>query len=555
MTAAELAGRVGLKRKGSEFAGPCPLCGGDDRFHVSDGKNGVLLAGCRGCCASFRDLMAACGGGSDGPAPLAEYVCRGPDGERVHLRRLDRSGKKTYPWKGEGPLPRRLLYIAGDVTDEGPIIVTEGEKAADAAHEKTGFAAVGTVTGCKGQPDQDVWRWLPVDGRELVCWPDRDDDAAKGQRHMNRVARDLIDLGADVHMVNPDSIGLTGDGDDAAEWSGEGGLDAIMAATSPILGKPNGPAGGRSSAVRPAILPAILPEAGPGLSEAPIWRAWAEVEAADMVPAAVIPWLAWRGEMSLLVATEKDGKTTLLTQAVFAAITGGYFLGQPTDLRGERIAYMTEMGAGRTKRWISERGVEAADVDFLRPCGYDELESYIRERKPALLVTDTLIAFGTSNRADENNANDMRRLANMLRATGTTSITSHHAMKHDASRYRGSGDVAAAPDMVITMTLVDGGKPTDRKLSYRGRWPMGDDDELLIEFDRPTRTYRAGVELDDEGRLLHVVSINDGCTRYKAIEVAGLKVGGRSYAAINRLIADGRITLDSDKGLHAGGAS
>ena len=503
--------------------------------------------------------MTACGAGEDGPAPLGEYVCRGPDGERVHLRRLDKAGKKIYPWKGDGPAPRRLLYIAGDVTADGPIIVTEGEKAADAAHAKTGCAAVGTVTGCKGHPDPDVFRWLGVEGRELVPWPDRDDDATKGRRHMNVVAGILLDEGADVYMVDPDSLGLTGDGDDAHEWSGEGGIEAVMAATTRILEKPNGPAAGHSRAIGPATWPATWPEHGPAMAraclDAPIWRSWSDVEAADLVPPAVIPWLAWRGEMSLLVATEKDGKTTLLTQAVYSAITGGYFLGEPTALDGARIAYMTEMGAGRTKRWIAERGVEDADVDFLRPCGYDELEAYIRERRPGLLVTDTLIAFGTSNRADENNANDMRRLANMLRATGTTAITSHHAMKHDASRYRGSGDVAAAPDMVITMTRVEGGKPTDRKLAYRGRWPMGDDDELLIEFDKATRTYRAGVELDDEGRLLHVVGLHAGCTRYKAIELAGLKLGGRAYSAINRLIADGRIALDSEKGLRVEGES
>ena len=37
-----------MRRRGSEFCGPCPLCGGQDRFHVREGRSGALV-GCRGC--------------------------------------------------------------------------------------------------------------------------------------------------------------------------------------------------------------------------------------------------------------------------------------------------------------------------------------------------------------------------------------------------------------------------------------------------------------------------------------------------------------------------
>ena len=43
------AGRLGLKRVGREHVGPCPVCGGSDRFHVRDGPNGRTSWGCRGC--------------------------------------------------------------------------------------------------------------------------------------------------------------------------------------------------------------------------------------------------------------------------------------------------------------------------------------------------------------------------------------------------------------------------------------------------------------------------------------------------------------------------
>ena len=38
-----------LVRKGGGVAGPCPNCGGDDRFHVKARDDGSALIGCRGC--------------------------------------------------------------------------------------------------------------------------------------------------------------------------------------------------------------------------------------------------------------------------------------------------------------------------------------------------------------------------------------------------------------------------------------------------------------------------------------------------------------------------
>ena len=40
---------LGLRKRGRERKGPCPLCGGDDRFHVRLGRNGLAIVGCRGC--------------------------------------------------------------------------------------------------------------------------------------------------------------------------------------------------------------------------------------------------------------------------------------------------------------------------------------------------------------------------------------------------------------------------------------------------------------------------------------------------------------------------
>ena len=44
----EWADTLDLTRRGLEFVGPCPLCGGEDRFHVRD-SGGRAAVGCRGC--------------------------------------------------------------------------------------------------------------------------------------------------------------------------------------------------------------------------------------------------------------------------------------------------------------------------------------------------------------------------------------------------------------------------------------------------------------------------------------------------------------------------
>ena len=50
-----------LKRRGVEYVGPCPLCGGEDRFHVRTGRyNNAVLVGCRGCMdGQAQDLRRA----------------------------------------------------------------------------------------------------------------------------------------------------------------------------------------------------------------------------------------------------------------------------------------------------------------------------------------------------------------------------------------------------------------------------------------------------------------------------------------------------------------
>ena len=53
-----------LKKVGGEFKGPCPVCGGTDRFHAKTARNGRVLVHCRRCESSIKELAEAAFGTS-----------------------------------------------------------------------------------------------------------------------------------------------------------------------------------------------------------------------------------------------------------------------------------------------------------------------------------------------------------------------------------------------------------------------------------------------------------------------------------------------------------
>lgn len=47
---ASVAQSLGLRKKGGEWKGACPECGGDDRFHIQKGKVHPIVMHCRHGC-------------------------------------------------------------------------------------------------------------------------------------------------------------------------------------------------------------------------------------------------------------------------------------------------------------------------------------------------------------------------------------------------------------------------------------------------------------------------------------------------------------------------
>ena len=107
------------RRSGQEWKGPCPRCGGHDRFHVAPGSKVSVVAHCRHDCSFSQLSEAVLGAGR----PQRNEVAASGDG-RTGERDLDRSAlnaaglakalvdRLTLQWQAAGYLEKRGLDAA-----------------------------------------------------------------------------------------------------------------------------------------------------------------------------------------------------------------------------------------------------------------------------------------------------------------------------------------------------------------------------------------------------------------------------------------------------------
>jgi putative DNA primase/helicase len=127
-----------------------------------------------------------------------------PDGKKLFIHRTWLDGawhfpSRRDPFTSEWPAPRPL-YCLPDLTDrpDDPVIVCEGEKAADAAAEL--FPDHACIAWCGGTGGVNAADWSPLAGRSVVLWPDADD---AGRQCMAKLGPRLQQLGATVAVYNP----------------------------------------------------------------------------------------------------------------------------------------------------------------------------------------------------------------------------------------------------------------------------------------------------------------------------------------------------------------
>lgn len=142
-------------------------------------------------------------------------------------------GENADPFTCEWPAPRPL-YRLPDLTDrpDAPVLVVEGEKAADRAAELfPRTVVVAWSNGAKAVPYVD---WRPLQGRRVTLWPDNDQD---GRTAMARLAEQLLALGCELKAVNPpDTLPVGWDIADAADWDSAAATAFVREHIKPVTG-------------------------------------------------------------------------------------------------------------------------------------------------------------------------------------------------------------------------------------------------------------------------------------------------------------------------------
>jgi hypothetical protein len=246
MTVSDVVAKLGARRVGKGWQARCPAH--EDRtpsLSIDEGEDGRVLVHCHAGCEP--DAVARALGctlaefsppkgkhGSGHREPVATYTYTDSQGRPVfHRDRYEwfeagERQKAVYPRQLDGsrrgnvPVPYRLHAFAEAIREETTIILVEGEKAADALHER-GYTA--TTTG-----SSESWRPQFAEhfrGAHVVLWPDHD---AKGEKYIAAAARDLAPLVADLRVLRfpnkPEKW-------DAADYFAEGGteeqLDHLLA--------------------------------------------------------------------------------------------------------------------------------------------------------------------------------------------------------------------------------------------------------------------------------------------------------------------------------------
>jgi putative DNA primase/helicase len=187
-----------------------------------------------------------------------------PDGKLfVHRTWLDGGWhypSKRDPFKSEWPAPRPL-YRLPDLTTrpDAPVLITEGEKAADAAAEL--FPDHACLAWCGGTGGVNTVDWQALAGRNVTLWPDADEP---GRACMAKVAAKLLTIAASVAIVAPPQSASDGwDLADATDWTQRQAINALRKFAKAVEGlpepEPPAPTTPAPTPAPPADLPASRP--------------------------------------------------------------------------------------------------------------------------------------------------------------------------------------------------------------------------------------------------------------------------------------------------------
>jgi putative DNA primase/helicase len=239
--------------------GPCPKCGGADRFSINTKKQ---CWNCRGCAGGGDvialvqhldsvDFIGACTTLAGQPPPKNEQPVKKVVAEEHHypyedgklafvVKRIEyqkpdgayvtRDGKRKktfsrcrpdpnkpggwiYNVDGIPPLLYRLPEVIAAVANEQPILMVEGERKVD----RLWSLNVPATCNAGGAEKSETGHAEPLTCAHVIILPDND---TPGQRHVEVVARSLADVAASIRVLKLPGLKPKGD---VIDWLNDGG--------------------------------------------------------------------------------------------------------------------------------------------------------------------------------------------------------------------------------------------------------------------------------------------------------------------------------------------
>ena len=431
-TAADIAEGLDGRRSGDGWTALCPAH--DDKhpsLTISEGKNGKPLLYCHTGCSqdAVIDALRARGlwapearthtSANGRPAPRSkdrrsEWTYTHENGNTAFVvHRIDYADKRPKDiWQSpKGYKGKRPLFDLPDLLKDGarPILIVEGEKAADDARGYFPLQPYDVTSAAMGSGKAKLTDWSPLKGRDVTIWPDNDEP---GANHAKDVAELCREAGAkSIRVVDVSSLPPKWD---LADPIPEGDVRRMLGAAAETAG------------------------GSPGIK-----IKWTD----DLMDAASpIPWI-WNGwlpksALTLLAGPKGLGKSTLALH-VAGMVTRGecpgqngkpglvlYWSGEDDERIIASKAQAARMGPGfgLIGHFFDRPFDPATDLRLL----IDQVE----ELNPDLLVIDPIIrVLAGKNNAAEDVRRSLDPLASYAEERGITILGVGHFAK-------GSGDRA-----------------------------------------------------------------------------------------------------------------
>jgi predicted ATP-dependent serine protease len=268
-------------------------------------------------------------------------------------------------------------------------------------------------------------------------------------------------------------------------------------------------------------------------------------------------WLA-PGNLTLLSATPKTGKSTLLLSLLLSLSCGGKFLG--VEVPQKRVAFVcAEEGGPILKDRIEKMG--GLNEDFLIHLGPkilnesagESLRQFVTEEQVDVLALDPLVRLHNRKEDSSEAAIPVYLLVELARETGAAIILIHHDRKSGGeygSQIRGSSAIFGAVDLAISMKRTSG-QGHLVEVSTIGRI-CADTDNIVIELHQEgliwsLKGYAQDVKFDKDQKAI-LEALESGHTKLKEIAEFAEIPDATCYRRIQRLIKQEKINSKSGGG-------